>query len=1330
MDNLNQAQNLIDHCIATLSPKLDLGYCGITDLNKIPQLFQCTHLTTLILSNKWWEFEDGSFQLRISENKGKANSITDIPKALQKLKKLQHLIIANDSPVKLLNVKNLQNLKDLRILDLSHNQISDLTFLKGFKFLSHLYLNDNIVTSITPLRRLYSLNVLGLKENNLGNITHLADLTKLLVLDLSENKIHEIDTLSNLLELRILNLGHNQISNLAPLEKLKNLQDLGLASNSITSIDPLSSLTELKFLNVRSNLITDVSPLSQLIKLEYLDISLNKFYKTIHEKIVAINSKEEEDEDTQELLDIGTFEKLNSLKTLKVSQNGIKATRYLRLPANLEVLDLSHNLILNIQFIADYPHLEVLDINSNQLTDITPLRTNTKLKQLNLRNNKILDIHPLQQHLSLKTLLLSENAISDITAISSMDQLEILDLSGNQISNIDPLTKLINLKTLRIKKNRVTDISALKNLTKLQTIEMNKNEIVSIAPLENLVSLEVLHSNNNEISDLQPLKNLSKLKTLQLNTNRIKSITGLETLIGLKKVLLNANQLTNIDALASATGLNVLSAVNNQISDVSFLSNMTELIRLALTRNLISNVDFLKNNQRLQNLSLANNKIENIAVLKHIKPPKILNFQRNHITTIPLEVYHNIPHITLEKNDRKGLLVAGNPITAPPPEIVKQGRESALEWYAARKRKLNEIKIILIGEPKAGKTSLLRRLKGEEFDEHEPQTDGINIDDIIFENCDTFAKQVSLHGITGHFWDFGGQEIMNATHQFFLTNRSVYVLVLDARRDNDVSGQIRQWVRRIKSTAGNSPVIVVANQADVNQGFGFSNETDLQQEFPELRGFIKASCKTNSGVDDIIALLAEQVPQAEMFNTEIDERWITIKSQLQEETQSKNFLSESRFTEICANNGIVKNNERLNAINFFHDLGLVLHFDALNLAEYYVLDPYWITYGVYQILTSQYAAQQDGRISMEKLEYIVNEEKDKEAVYRPKEYRKIIYNSTNQRRFLVDILHQFKLCFYLNENKEFLIPDLLGTSEPTNLTEMLRNSAENIRFSYQYNYLPKTILPYLMVETHNMAKALWRTGCVLSNDGCQAMVSTYQNNLSIIVSGEHKKKREFMAVIRNRINTINDKLNIEPNMLIPLPGINPSAYADYKVLLVKEKRGKTDFIFDEDKPSEVIFPISILLEGIAPPDEMKMIGESMHHIERKLTKIESSQLQTHSLLDYYYETLITKIEDQKFSAEIIEAIAELNELQKEEIAALTLGQIGMAFELFSEDTDDKLKDLYADLKKSDNVELKLKLGLPLLKILGIDLETKYDIKPWAKKSYQKTQFKVLQLLYK
>ncbi|MCI5183947.1 MAG: hypothetical protein D3921_15755, partial [Candidatus Electrothrix sp. AW1] len=51
-------------------------------------------------------------------------------------------------------------------------------------------------------------------------------------------------------------------------------------------------------------------------------------------------------------------------------------------------------------------------------------------------------------------------------------------------------------------------------------------------------------------------------------------------------------------------------------------------------------------------------------------------------------------------------------------------------------------------------------------------------------------------------------EIMHATHQFFLSHRSLYVLVLDVRRDE----RPEHWLRYIETFGGDSPVLVVLNK--------------------------------------------------------------------------------------------------------------------------------------------------------------------------------------------------------------------------------------------------------------------------------------------------------------------------------------------------------------------------------------------------------------------------------------------------------------------------------------------------------------------------------------
>ncbi len=948
--------------------------------------------------------------------------------------------------------------------------------------------------------------------------------------------------------------------------------------------------------------------------------------------------------------------------------------------------------------------LKKLFLSRNKIVDGNSLSNLTSLNSLDLRHNKISDLRFLSQLTDLRSLSLSNNGIKDFRILSKLKHLEILFLSSTKIKDFNFLSSLKELKNLSLRSNQISDLSKLPKLTNLQSLSLGRNKIVDIDELQKLPNLQILSLSSNQITQLHSLSELTNLKHLYLRGNKINDISAISQLIGLQGLSLSFNQITDISSLSSLIGLNSLDLGNNQIADINSLSSLTSL----------------------NSLDLDNNQITNISSLSSLTSLNSLDISNNEITNIPKFLFEKFPSFKLEKLGSGTLNIYQNPIVNPPVEVLKQGGNSVLDWYGANKKQLEEIKIILIGEPKAGKTSLLKRLKSDVFNENEVQTDGINIESIPFETCEPFKNQTKIHPLTGHFWDFGGQEIMNATHQFFLTNRSVYILVLNARNDTNIATQIRQWLTKIKATGGNSPIIVVSNKIDLNTGFGFENEYELQQEFPQIKYFIKASSKDKTGIEILKERLAELIPEAELFHTEIDERWIDVKKQLQIETKNEHFLNESRFRSICRKHGIRKKDQQKNAINFLHDLGLVLHFENINLSEYFVLDPYWITYGVYQIVTSKYAGEVKGKVPMDKLEYIVNEEQDKEEVYRPSDYKKINY-SNNERRFLVDILHEFKLCFYLNNRTHFILPDLLDTQEPISLSRPIRESKESIRFVYQYGYIPKSTMPYIIVETHKIAKVNWRTGCIIENDDSQALIGVYGNRLSITVIGRHKQKREFMSIIRYKIDKINNSLADKPSMLIPLTDSN--RFVKYQTLLAMEVRGKT--YYEEYEPTYKEYEISKLLDGITNVSELRNMGDKVDKVLNKLLDIENNQNVIIQKLDDHYNYLMQKLGKGDQTGMFLTSIAMLNFQQKEAITTDIEDFLKQAFEATNTNVNAKLNQIYTDLKKSSNLETKIKLGLPLAALTGIDigLEAKFDVKKWATKMYEKHRVDLLGIVF-
>lgn len=199
-----------------------------------------------------------------------------------------------------------------------------------------------------------------------------------------------------------------------------------------------------------------------------------------------------------------------------------------------------------------------------------------------------------------------------------------------------------------------------------------------------------------------------------------------------------------------------------------------------------------------------------------------------------------------------------NKITTPSPEIVEQGHAAIVSWFAelsgGKERPLNEVNVILVGDCGAGKTSLRKRLMDQDADPEQDQMYGIDI-------LDQKIKCGKNKEILVHFWDFGGQVTMHATHQFFLTKRSLYILVLDGRQEEDPE----YWLKHIQTFGENSPVLVVLDKMDQNPGFDV-NRSFLMAKYPNIKAFFRVACtkKTNSGIPDLKKTLKRELPEVEL----------------------------------------------------------------------------------------------------------------------------------------------------------------------------------------------------------------------------------------------------------------------------------------------------------------------------------------------------------------------------------------------------------------------------------------------------------------------------------
>ena len=284
------------------------------------------------------------------------------------------------------------------------------------------------------------------------------------------------------------------------------------------------------------------------------------------------------------------------------------------------------------------------------------------------------------------------------------------------------------------------------------------------------------------------------------------------------------------------------------------------------------------------------------------------------------------------------------------------------EAKVTERRALNEAKVLVVGQGSVGKTSLVKQLIHKQFDEHETQTKGIDIQKWVIE---ANGAEVQLN-----VWDFGGQEIMHATHQFFLTRRSLYLLVLDARLEKD-ENRVEYWLKIIESFGGDAPVIVVGNKIDERPlDLG---RRELRAKYPNIRAIVETSCLTSTGINELRALIAQEVGHLEHIHNELLNTWFAVKSQLEAmKEQEIDYISYDAYRKMCEAKGIGDALSQRTLIGLLHELGVVLHFEATHLLGTKVINPDWVTQGVYQIINSNELFQSKGILEAKALDQMLD----------------------------------------------------------------------------------------------------------------------------------------------------------------------------------------------------------------------------------------------------------------------------------------------------------------------------------------------------------------------
>ncbi|XP_065157528.1 leucine-rich repeat serine/threonine-protein kinase 1 isoform X3 [Atheta coriaria] len=477
----------------------------------------------------------------------------------------------------------------------------------------------------------------------------------------------------------------------------------------------------------------------------------------------------------------------------------------------------------------------------------------------------------------------------------------------------------------------------------------------------------------------------------------------------------------------------------------------------------------------------------------------MLDISNNNLREIPANIYelNNLSCLNISGNldvnelpPQMGLLsrlwnlnTRGCSLQEPLKSMIESKKYKTMDIIGYLKSVLEDarpyarMKLMIVGIQGIGKTSLLEALRQEGISRKKPEhwakrmgnkninvktsrgtnmsTVGVDIGDWVYEKK---IRNQSSHGpVIFRTWDFGGQKEYYATHQYFLSKRSLYLVVWKISDGYRGLNEILQWLVNIQARAPNSPVLIVGSHYDVVQDANpniceeyqqvirerFINVVDAEKcGLPRVLDTIEISCKTRHNIKLLCNLIYDTVfslrpPGSKelLLEQKVPATYLALEdvvNYVAAERRSANLdpvLTAEQYKSIVTTEMMTRYNrtfrdagELHQATLFLHDNGVLLHYDDATLKDLYFLDPQWLCDMLAHVVTIREINPfaRSGIMKLDDLKHI---------------FKASNIGPMDTRGYIVNLLNKFEVALTW-DSRTLLIPSLLPSEEDIHNAQM------------------------------------------------------------------------------------------------------------------------------------------------------------------------------------------------------------------------------------------------------------------------------------------------------
>ncbi len=407
------------------------------------------------------------------------------------------------------------------------------------------------------------------------------------------------------------------------------------------------------------------------------------------------------------------------------------------------------------------------------------------------------------------------------------------------------------------------------------------------------------------------------------------------------------------------------------------------------------------------------------------------------------------------------------------------------------------LKAIVIGQEAVGKTTLVdtlyRSLNDEGLMKHQLAkwkkrfqerkegrhwTDGIEICQTMLPNADPNGAPLTLS-----IWDFAGQAVYYPTHQLFLPDKAVFIVVFDLSSPPSMA-RVHYWLDSIASNVKNPSIVLVGTHKDKCNNWEELCETvrakHASRRDLDIKGVfaIRATQMGDMGpIKQALQNVAASPKMKEWIGKKFPRSYTFLASLIREENlMTRNpITSRSEFRKVAASCNIVTESDFEECLSWLSYVGVIMMFPRLlALREQIFLSPNWLVSVMSRLVTwrSDAVAAVVGTVF----------DDDIPVLWPTK------YFPEHLRETIISLLTHFEILHSLTESdnpagatfqRVFIVPCMLSEEEPVFASPGLVGRTFVRRFAF--SFAPFGMFPQLLIRMMALCRVhlqLWKWGMV------------------------------------------------------------------------------------------------------------------------------------------------------------------------------------------------------------------------------------------------------------